>query len=265
MTESNDTKTDSILDREEAALFARVASGDESAEQELMRRHLPLVRRVASQYRTPGADFDDLVQEGSVGLLKAIRKFEPSRGYRFSTFAHWWIRQSISRFVKGPTRLIRLPEYVHDDISRLHQSRETHRIETGNLPSEKEIESSLDWKQGRAAWLDRLSRDAGYLDSHVKGEDSLSVVDAIPNPNAVDPEEVAGRRDDWARVVRKLGNLPPRQTQILAYRYGIVDGEKRSLSWIGSKVGLSPERVRQLQAKALRSLRREAEGIPAVA
>jgi RNA polymerase primary sigma factor len=244
----------------EEALFQRVSQGDELAEQELLRSNLPLVRRIASQYKTPGADFDDLVQEGSVGLLRAIRKFEPSRGFRFSTHAHWWIRQAISRFVKGPTRMIRLPEYVHDDISRLHQSRETHRLETGSLPSEKELESSLAWREGRASWLERLSRDAGSLDSPVKGEDSLSVVDSLPNPNSVDPAEAAGRNLDWERVVRSLGSLPPRQTQILAYRYGIADGKRRSLNWVGSKVGLSPERVRQLQVKALRSLRTQAEG-----
>lgn len=249
----------------ESELFRRVAEGDEHAEQELLRLHLPLVRRVASQYKTPGADFEDLVQEGSVGLLRAIRKFEPKRGFRFSTYAHWWIRQALSRFVKGPTRMIRLPEYVHDEISRLHQSREAHRMETGSLPSEKELESTLEWKEGRASWLDRLSRDASSLDSHVKGDDQLSVVDSLANPDAPDPAEEASRNLDWERVVRSLGRLPPRQTQILAYRYGLADGKRRSLNWVGSKVGLSPERVRQLQVKALRSLRSETERARAVA
>jgi RNA polymerase primary sigma factor len=244
----------------EKDLFEAVQQGDEAAEQELLRRNLPLARKIARNYHTPGADFDDLVQEGSVGLLRAIRKFDPSRGLKFSTHAHWWIRQAISRFVKGPTRLIRLPEYVHEDISRLHRTREEHRVEYGLPPGTKELDASLHWKQGRSSWLERLSRDATSLDSHVRGEDLLSVGDSLPNPNAPNPEEVASQRQTWKEVVRGLGNLPLRETQILAYRYGFADGKRRSLNWVGSKVGLSPERVRQLQNRALKSLRRETGG-----
>ena len=106
---------------EEADLARRAHDGDKAAEDELVARNMRLVFDLARRYQTPGAAFEDLVQEGTIGLIKAVRKFDPDRGYRFSTVAHWWIRQGISRFVKGPTRMIRLPEYVHDEISRLHQ------------------------------------------------------------------------------------------------------------------------------------------------
>jgi RNA polymerase sigma factor (sigma-70 family) len=244
---------------DEEGLFQRAAAGDTSAEQELVRRHLPLVRSIARKYRTPGAEMEDLVQEGATGLVRAIRKFEPGRGFRFSTYAHWWIRQAISRFVKGPTRLIRLPEYVHDDISRLHRTRESTLIETGRAPSEKELEHDLHWTAGKVGWLDQLSSDAASLDAKVKDGAGLEVADAITNEGSRDPLSEAERNQAWGRVLAGFRGLPRRQAQILAYRFGFADGEPRSLTWVGERVGLSPERVRQLQMRALETLRRSAE------
>lgn len=244
---------------EEALLFERVAAGDTSAEQELVHRHLPLVRSIARKYRTPGADMEDMVQEGAAGLVRAIRKFEPERGFRFSTYAHWWIRQAISRFVKGPTRMIRLPEYVHDDISRLHRTRESTLIETGRAPSEKELEHDLHWNPGKVSWLDRLASDASSLDANVKDGAALHVADAITNGRSRDPAAEAEKNLAWSRVLASFRDLPRRQAQILAYRYGFADGQVRSLTWVGERVGLSPERVRQLQKRALETLRRGAE------
>jgi len=261
-----DIQTDRIEDLTEAELFARVSRGDKTAEQEVVRRNLPLVRSVARTYKTPGADFDDLVQEGATGLVRAIRKFEPERGFKFSTYAHWWIRQAISRFVKGPTRIIRIPEYVHDEISRLHQVREQHVLETGASPTEKELERSMAWKEGRVRWLDELSSDASSLDAGVREGQGLTVGAAISGGDTPDPEAEADRNFTWGKVVDALKELPDRQAQILAYRFGLLDGEKRSLAWVGSKIGLSPERVRQLQHSALSTLRSLTEGpMPAAA
>lgn len=242
---------------EERALFHRAATGDGEAEQELARRHLPLVKTVARKYRTPGADFDDLVQEGWMGLIKAIRRFDPERGFRFSTYAHWWIRQAISRFVKGPTRLIRLPEYVHDDISRVHRTREQVRAETGHNPTEKELEVDLSFDEGRVRWLDQLSSDASSLDAKVRDGSGIEVGTGLASRDR-DPEEVASDRVTWERVRGEMNHLPSRQARILNYRFGMEDGRPRSLSWVGKKIGLSPERVRQLERRALDSLRARA-------
>ncbi len=252
-------KSDTPISKEELALYTRVAAGDQEAERELTERHLPLVKMVAKRYRTSGADYDDLIQEGCVGLVKALRKFKPEKGFRFSTYAHWWIRQAISRFVKGPTRLIRLPEYVHDEISQLHQLRESTQQETGRDPTDQALEKDLDWKKGRVRWLDELASDASSLDSRVKDSSGLSVLQGLPSDQE-DPAEVASRRVAWEAIAGEIQNLPSRQAKILDYRYGIQDGERKSLAWIGKKIGLSSERVRQLEIRALSKLRKSSEG-----
>jgi RNA polymerase primary sigma factor len=247
-------KSDDRDRAEERKLFHRVAAGDQEAEQELARRHLPLVKTVARKYRTPGADFEDLVQEGWLGLIKAIRRFDPERGFRFSTYAHWWIRQALSRFVKGPTRLIRLPEYVHDEISQVHRTREQVLAETGHSPTEKELEADLHFDEGRVRWLDQLSSDASSLDARVRDGSGIEVGNGLAS-EARDPEDVAADRVTWEKVRGEMRHLPNRQARILNYRFGMEDGHPRSLSWVGKKIGLSPERVRQLERRALESLR----------
>ena len=240
---------------EEKALVRRVADGDKQAEDELVSRNLRLVLDVARRYKTPGASLEDLVQEGTIGLIKAARKFDPERGFRFSTFAHWWIRQAISRFVKGPTRLIRLPEYLQDRIARAFRAREDLSVDLGREPSEAEVAQEAGVKEGQVSDLMRLSRDAASLDAPVGGSGAISVEDTVSTERLMEPDELAHRNRSRSAMVKGLGRLNPRETRILAYRYGLADGKSHSRPWIGKQLGLSAERVRQIERVALKSLR----------
>lgn len=244
---------------EEKDLVRRVAAGDKEAEAELITRNLRLVMDVARRYQTPGASDEDLVQEGAIGLIKAARKFDPKRGYRFSTFAHWWVRQAISRFVKGPTRVIRLPEYLQDRIARTYRAKEDLAQEVGRDPSAEEVGRETGMDADAVQELMLLSRDASSLDAPVGGSDAITVEQTVEDEFGKDPEVQAFRNQAHRAMVRGLGRLKPRDTRILAYRYGLADGKNRSRPWIGKKLGISAERVRQLEKNALRSLRSDVD------
>lgn len=259
------TRLDPPTREEEVALVRRAHDGDKAAEDELVARNMRLVFDLARRYKTPGATFEDLVQEGTIGLIKAVRKFDPDRGYRFSTVAHWWIRQGISRFVKGPTRLIRLPEYLQDRIARAYRAREDLATETGLEPTDADVAHEIGVEAGDVGELMRLSRDASSLDNGLADNSDISVHETLADDRVGTPDEELERRSARAKMVDGLRELPQRQTRILAYRYGLADGQKRSRPWIGKKLGLSAERVRQLENSALKRLRKDMGELAAAA
>lgn len=246
---------------EERELTRRVREGDEVAEAELIRRNLRLVYDLARRYQTPGATFEDLVQEGAIGLLRAARKFEPARGNRFSTFAHWWIRQGISRFVKGPTRTIRLPEYLQDRLARVLKTRRELSDGRTQMASPEEVAERVGMDPKKTRRLIDLSQDTLSLETPVRSHESLTLGASLEDPEKAPPELESERRSQKRGLVEGLSHLPARQTQILAYRYGLADGVARSRPWIGKHLGLSSERIRQLENRALRSLRTHLERI----
>lgn len=240
---------------EERALVLRVAAGDAAAEAELVARNLRLVLDLAGRYQTPGADLEDMVQEGAIGLLRAARRFDPARGTRFSTFAHWWIRQGISRFVKGPTRIVRLPEYLQDRIARVLRTRRELSRGRDREADPDEVAGRLGTTGREVQRLLEYSHQALSLEASVGAEDGLVLGGATRDRRTRSPEDEVHHRAAQAAMVAGLRGLPRRQTQVLAYRYGLADGSPRSRPWIGSRLGLSAERVRQLERQALRSLR----------
>lgn len=240
---------------EERALIERVQAGDPRAEDELVRRNRRLVYDVARRYQTPGATFEDLVQEGTIGMLKAARKFDLARNLRFSTFAHWWIRQAISRFVKGPTRIIRLPEYLQDRIARTYRARDDLAMDLGRDPEDREVAEAVGIAEEDVGNLLRLSRDASSLETPVSGSDGIRMGSTLVDETRRSTEEEVDYQNARKALVKGLGRLPPRETRILAYRFGLADGKARSRPWIGRKMSLSAERVRQLERKALQRLR----------
>ena len=239
---------------QERGLLARIQTGDADAEAELVARNLRLVLDVSRRYQSHGADKEDLVQEGMLGLLKAVRKFDPSRGTRFSTFAVWWIRQAISRFVKGPTRAIRIPEYIHDRIARVLKVRD-ELSDHGEAPDEGHLAARVGEAPRDVKKLLEYSRETLSLEAPVSGSVGLRVGDALVSEGR-EPGEELGYRSVRRALVQSLGELPGRQTWILAHRYGLADGRKRSRPWIGERLGISAERVRQLEQQALDSLRK---------
>ncbi len=187
--------------------------------------------------------------------MRAARRFDPKRGFRFSTFAHWWIRQGISRFVKGPTRTVRLPEYVQDRIARTLTARRELRWGRAEEPTPDEIGSRVGLGGAQVKKLIEYSKDATSMDVPVSGTDGLQVRDTVIDNSRLAPEEEVERRSKQNAMVAGLKNLPSRETKILAYRFGLADGKGRSRPWIGKKMGLSAERVRQIEKRALGKLR----------
>lgn len=241
---------------EEKALVLRVAAGDPEAEAELVAKNLRLVVDIARRYQTPGATMEDLIQEGAIGLVRAARKFDPARGFRFSTFAHWWIRQGISRFVKGPTRAVRLPEYLQDRIARaLKARRELTRDETG-APKDEVVGEQIGMSGDEVKNLIRLSQDTVSLEAPVNDSEGLAVGNTLVDESTRTPEDEADYRSRQKALVAGLRQLPARQTKILAYRFGLADGRSRSRPWIGKQMGLSAERIRQIEKTALKALRK---------
>lgn len=239
---------------EEAALVKRVADGDKEAEAELVARNMRLVLDVSKRYQTPGATTEDLVQEGAIGLIRAARRFDPKRGFRFSTFAHWWIRQGISRFVKGPTRAIRLPEYLQDRIARALKTRRQLGWGAKEEPADSEVGERIGLTGKQVRQLIDYSKDAVSLDASTGHSGELEVGNSVEDPGRRPEDEVAYRQAQ-AAMMQGIKQLPSRETKILAYRFGLADGNARSRPWIGKKLGLSAERVRQIEGKALKALR----------
>lgn len=246
---------------EERDLVLRVAAGDVQAEEELVARNLRLVFDIARRYQTPGATFEDLVQEGAIGLLRAARKFDPGKGNRFSTLAHWWIRQGISRFVKGPTRAVRLPEYIQDRIARTLKARRELSWGREGDPGDEEIAHRVGTSKEDVRKLIEYSRDALSLESSVGNSHTLTVGNTVEDKARRSPEEEVTYRGDHRAMVEGLQNLPARETQILAYRFGLADGSPRSRPWIGKLMGLSAERVRQIEKAALNTLRQQLSSV----
>lgn len=232
----------------ERALIERASNGDPRARDLLVLHNLRLVIHVAQRYQAPGSDFDDLVQEGIAGLIRALDRFDPQRSVRFSTYAHWWIRQAISRFVKGRTRLIHVPENVLDRISRVTRAQESGvedvdvLAELARVPAEK---------------LPRLLRHAALplsLDhrSSVPGDRPLARTLQEPRPG---PEEHLEDRDRRRSLWSWISSLPGRLVQVLELRYGQGLRRPAPFTRVARTMGLSPERVRQLERQALQLLR----------
>lgn len=239
---------------EERVLLERIQDGDPEAEAELVRRNLRMVVDVARKYHPKGTAFEDLVQEGSIGLIKAARRFDLAKETRFSTYAHWWIRQAISRFVKGPTRTIRLPEYVHDKVAKVFRTQQELETDLGREATMDELNQVLGYGEEKVRELIDVSQEISSLEGTLDSGQGLTLADTLADPGP-NPEVESQRRMEVQKVEEGLTHLSPRQAEILAHRYGFVDGACRSRPWIGKRLGLSAERIRQLENSALTSLR----------
>lgn len=238
-------------ERERPLILAAVA-GDATARHTLVLHNLRMVVDIARRYSSTGADLEDLVQEGVAGLLKAIDRFDPARELRFSTYAHWWIRQAVARFVKGPTRVIRVPEYILDKAAHLHRAREEgnerlRRLAEAHGLSPHQVMGIL--QATRAPSSLEAESDAGGSPAEA----------TLPCPRQT-PEATVLERDLSRSLVQGLKTLPLRQQQILALRYR--DGGRRptSLKDVAPALGISAERVRQLERRALVALRDQLDG-----
>jgi len=216
--------------------------------------NLKLVVAIAKDYRNLGLSFPDLIQEGNLGLIRAVEKFDHRRGFKFSTYAVWWIRQALVRAIQNHSRTIRLPSHVHDRLQRSQRVRAELTGKLGREPTPAELAPALGTDTDSLEALDRLSREAISLESNVAGTEKR-LEDFVPDQAALQPD--GGIDDDRMRagVGTLIGALTPREQLILRLRYGLAGEEEHTLEQIGQSLGLSRERVRQLEARALKKLR----------
>ncbi len=249
-------KTRLLTAEEEKALARRIASGDQAARDHMIESNLRLVVKIAKRYMNRGLPFLDLIEEGNMGLIKAVERFKLSKECRFSTYATWWIRQSIERALVNQSRTIRLPVHVSDDINKFIKiSRElVHRL--NREPQAEEIAEAMGVETAYIRRLMVLVKKT-YSIEHPMGENrDYSLIDTIEDVNADDPSVFLEDLDKYAHICRWLEALSESEREILTLRFGLDDREPQTLDTIGQKFGVTRERIRQIEAKSLDKLRR---------
>ena len=243
-----------LTHEEEIDLSRRVRAGDKQAREKLIEKNLRLVVSVAKKYRGMGLPFGDLIQEGNIGLMKAVEKFDPDRGYRFSTYATWWIRQAVQRAVADKGRIIRLPVHVGEKRRKMARVYYQLSAELAREPTDEEVARKLGWDVGRVKDVKSAIPDATSLNRPLSSEeDSSELGDYIEDEQESSIASQVVRELEGHRLMESVERVPERQRRVLVRRYGL-DGEKpATLAELSEELGVSRERVRQLQ--------REAEGV----
>ncbi|MCO5207058.1 MAG: sigma-70 family RNA polymerase sigma factor [Anaerolineae bacterium] len=240
---------------EERDELERIVESGRLARDHLIRSNTRLVVSIAKKYRERGLSFLDLIQEGNIGLIIAVEKYDYHRGNRFSTYATWWIRQSVSRAIANYGRTIRIPSHLHGRINKLHKTRQELEQELGRMPTTEEIAEALEWLPGRIEWLEKSTRPAIPLESRVGDDQDSELGDFIPDDSSPTPSDEVADKMLTAEMQKLLEQLSPREARILRLRYGLYDSQPRTLKEVGRLFGLSRERVRQLERSALHKLR----------
>lgn len=244
-----------IEDLDEFDRLVLVREVGDAARAHLIRANTRLVVSIAKKYRGRGLQFLDLIQEGNVGLMKAVEKYDYRRGNRFSTYATWWIRQAVTRALANHGRTIRIPAHLGGRISKLYQVAQELEQEYGRQPTAEEIAENMDLPADRVRWMLRTSRQPVHLERPVGDESDAELGDFIEDVDAPPPAETVAQNMLTEELGEILDQLTPREARILRLRYGLQDGESRTLKEVGEMFGLSRERIRQLEKEALRKLR----------
>ena len=242
-----------LSEEEMKALKSAVKKGERS-KQRLAEANLRLVVSIAKRYVGRGMLFLDLIQEGNLGLIKAVEKFDYTKGYKFSTYATWWIRQAITRAIADQARTIRIPVHMVETINRMRQATNQLVYQNGHEPTPEELAKAMDMSVERVREIQRMAQEPASLESPVGEEEDSSLGDFVADENAEAPGKAADRAMVAQQINLALKSLPPREEKVIRLRFGLDDGRPRTLEEVGRDFGVTRERVRQIEAKAIRKL-----------